>query len=90
MGLVHHREGSCSSQYSLRLLRGNRYGGVLVNMFENALKLAHVVVATLYDIKLMLGIKLKSESKITSRFLAVGVGQIWLTRISMGKEDVKF
>ena len=34
------------------------------------------------------GIKL--ESKITPRFLAVGVGEIWLPRISMGKEDVKF
>ena len=27
----------------------NRYGGVLVKMLANALKLAHVVVATLYD-----------------------------------------
>ena len=34
--------------------------------------------------------KLKSESKITPRFLADGVGEIWLPKIAMGKEDVKF
>ena len=41
-------------------------------------------------IELMRGIKLKSESKVTPRFLAVGLGEIWLPRISMEKEDVKY
>ena len=43
---VHHREGSCSSQYGFRLL-SHRYGGVPVKMFADAPKLVHVVVATL-------------------------------------------
>ena len=34
-----------ASEFCIR----HRYGGVLVKMFANALKLTHVVVATLYD-----------------------------------------
>ena len=37
-----------------------------------------------------LGINLKSESKIMPRFLSVGVGEMLLPRISIGKEDVNF
>ena len=44
---VHHREGSCSSQYGYCV--GHRYGGVPVKMFANAPILAHVIVATLDD-----------------------------------------
>ena len=34
--------------------------------------------------------KVETSSKITPRFLAVGVGGIQLPRISIGKDDVKF
>ena len=40
--------------------------------------------------ELILGIKLKSESNMTPRFLAVGVGEMLLLRISIVKEKLKF
>ena len=64
---------------------GHRYGGVPVKMLNgqdvaNAPKLVHVVVATLDD-RVDGRDKVEIKSKITPRFLAVGVGEIWLPRI---------
>ena len=68
---------------------GHRYGGVPVRMFVNAPKLAHKVVVTLYY-KVDVRDKVEMWTKITPRFQAVVVGEIWLPKISIGKEDVKF
>ena len=57
-------------------------------MFANAFKFAHMIVTTFYN-GVDLRDKLKSESKMTPRFLAVGVGEMLLPRISMGKEELK-
>ena len=54
---------------------GHRYGSVLVKMFANVPKLAHVVVATLYD-RVDVRDKFEISQKIKPRFLAVGVG-LW-------------
>ena len=55
-------------------------------MFVNVFKFVHVVFATLYN---RVDMRDELESKVTPRFLVVGVGEMLLPWISIGKEDTK-